>query len=326
MLVRKNQKEHNSALTTLLETARKCNVRLNYDKLQYEKTEVDFFGGMYMIDGYKLVQTKISIINMMLEPSSKKEFQSFIGMINYLSKFSARLSKLSKPIWELSKERVPFNWGPEHKEAFDAIKKELVKAPILAYYNPSKEMVLQADTCIKGLSACLLQNGKPVYFTSKSLTETQKGYVAFELESVAVAWAMEKFHHFIYGTHFILEMDQKPLEAILSKSLNHNLPQLQRILIQTFPYHFTVYHIPGPTNQLADCLSRIGNQKDNIKLPKLYMYQITSQLKARSDTLNQLHTATQEDDELILLKHMITNGWPNSIKEVPPEIQVYWTF
>ena len=77
-------------------------------------------------------------------------------------------------------------------------------------------------------------------------------------------------------------------------------------------------------NQLADCLLRLGNQKDNIKLPKLYMYQITSQLKARSDTLNQLPTATQEDDELILLKHTITNRWPNSIKEVQPEIQVYW--
>ena len=84
-------------------------------------------------------------------------------------------------------------------------------------------------------------------------------------------------------------------------------------------------HIPGPLNQLADCLSRLGNQKDNIKLPKLYVYQITSQLKARRDTLNQLHTATQEDDELILLKDTITNGWPSSIKEVPPEIHVYWT-
>ena len=56
------------------------------------------------------------------------------------------------------------------------------------------------------------------------------------------------------------------------------------------------------------------------------MYQITSQLRARSDTLNQLHTGTEEDDELILLKHMITNGWPTSIKEVPPEIQAYWMF
>ena len=79
-------------------------------------------------------------------------------------------------------------------------------------------------------------------------------------------------------------------------------------------------------DQLADCLSRLGDQNDKIKLPKLHIYQITSQLKARSDTLNQLHVATEEDDELILLKHTITNGWPNSIKEVPPEIQVYWTF
>ena len=173
---------------------------------------------------------------------------------------------------------------------------------------------------------CLLPHGKPVYFTSKALTETQKGYIAIELETLAVAWVMEKFHHFLYGTHFILETDQKPLEAILSKSLNQATLQLQRILIQTFPYHFTVCHIPGPMNQFADCLSRLGNQKDNIKLPKLYMYQITSQLKARSDTLNQLHTAMQEDDELILLKYTITYGWPNSIEEVPPEIQAYWLF
>ena len=164
--------------------------------------------------------------------------------------------------------------------------------------------------------------GKPVYFASKALTETQKGYVAIELESLALAWAMEKFHHFLYGTHFILETDKKLLEAILSKSLNQATPQLQKILIQTFPYYFTVCHIPGPTNQLADCLSRLGNQNDNIKLPKLYVYQITSQLKARRDTLNQLCIATQ-DDELILLMHMIINGWPHSIKEVPAEIQAY---
>ena len=137
---------------------------------------------------------------------------------------------------------------------------------------------------------------------------------------------MEKFHHFLYGTHFILEMHQKPLEAILSKSLNQVMPWLQRILIWTFPYHFTLHHISGPINQLADCLLRLWNQNDSIKLPKIYVYQITSQLKVRSDTLNQLCTATQEDDELILLKYMITNGWPNSIKEVPSEKQVYWTF
>ena len=138
-----------------------------------------------------------------------------------------------------------------------------------------------------------------------------------------VAWAMEKFHPFLYITHFILETDQKPLEAILSKSLNQATPQLQRIRIHTFLYHFTVCHILGPMNQLANCLSRLGNQNDNIKLSKLHIYQITNQLKARNDSLNQLHIATQEDDELILLKYMIINRWPNSMKEVPPKIQAY---
>ena len=145
-------------------------------------------------------------------------------MVNYLSKFSACLSELTEPICELVKERVPFNWGPEHDEVFSLIKKELTAAPILAYYNPKKLTVLQTDACCKGLGACLLQNEKPVYFASKALTEMQKGYVAIELESLAVTWAMEKFHHFLYGNQFTLETDQKPLEAILSKSLNQATP------------------------------------------------------------------------------------------------------
>ena len=87
---------------------------------------------------------------------------------------------------------------------------------------------------------CLLQEEKPVYFTSKPLTDAQWGYVAIELESFEVAWPVEKLHHFLYASHFIFETDQKPLEAILSQSINQATPRLQRILIRRFPYHFTV--------------------------------------------------------------------------------------
>ena len=150
--------------------------------------------------------------------------------------------------------------------------------------------------------------------------------MAIEIESLAVAWAEEKFHHFLHISHFILETDQKPLEAILSKSLNQATPRLQRILIRTFPYTFTVRYIPGVTNQLADCLSHLGDQKDSIKLPKLHINQITKQLPARCDSLQQLRLATQADDELAILKHTIMQGWPRTIKQVPPELQPYWTF
>ena len=108
----------------------------------------------------------------------------------------------------------------------------------------------------------MLQDKKPVYFASKALTEAQQGYMAIELESLAVAWAMEKFHHFLYGNQFILETDQKPLETILARSLNQTTPRLQQILIRTMPYNFTVHYLPGLKNQLADCLSRVGGLQD----------------------------------------------------------------
>ena len=76
-------------------------------------------------------------------------------------------------------------------------------------------------------------------------------------------------------------------------------------------------YIPGLTNQHADCLSQLGGQKDTIKLPKRYAYKITNQLCARSNSLQQIRIAKQEDDELALLKHTITQGWPSTIKEVP---------
>ena len=122
------------------------------------------------------------------------------------------------------------------------------------------------------------------------------------------------------------ETDQKSLEAIFFKKHYQATPRLQKILIRTFPYHFIVCYIPGLTNQLADCLSQLGGQKDTIMLPKLLLYQISNQLCARSDALNQLRIATQEDDELAMLKHIIMQGWPSTIKGVPNVLQPYWTF
>ena len=194
------------------------------------------------------------------------------------------------------------------------------------YYNPRKETILQTDASTKGLGACLLQDNKPIYFASKALTEMQRGYVTFEIESLAVAWAVKKFHDFLYRCHFILETDQNPLEAILSRSLNQATPRLQHILIRTLPYNFTVRYIPGTRNLLTDCLSRLGNQEDAIKLPRLHVYHISHQLLARSDSLQEIRQATLTDDKLALIKHAIMTRWPANIREIPQILHPYWTF
>ena len=131
-------REYDVALTTLLKTARKCNIWLNFDKLQYKKRKVDFFGETYTTSRFKPAQSKVSAITEMSSPNCKKQVQSFIGMVNYLSKFSVRLLELAERIRELSKDKVLFNWGPEHQEAFKKMKREIARAAILAY-NRSKK-------------------------------------------------------------------------------------------------------------------------------------------------------------------------------------------
>ena len=123
----------------------------------------------------------------MPKPENLKDLQTFLGMVQYLNKFSPRIAELAEPLQDLTKKHAPYVWGPEHNQAFDNIKKEIVQAPILRYYNLKKETVIQTDASIKGLGACLLQDGHPVYFASKSLQDTECGNVAIELEALAVA-------------------------------------------------------------------------------------------------------------------------------------------
>ena len=139
-------------------------------------------------------------------PSSitKIQVQSFTGMITYLAKFSPRLCQIAEPIRELAKDKVPFNWGPKHQEAFSSLKKEIVNASMLAYYSPKKQTTLQTDASIKGFVTYLLQDSKPVYFARKALIDAQKGYVANQLEAFVVTWALEKFHHFLMPATFFL--------------------------------------------------------------------------------------------------------------------------
>ena len=101
--------EYDQAFTTLLQKAQKCNVKLNYGKLQYKQVEVEIFGETYTTSTCKPAKDKVSVIIAMHSSTNRMQVQSFIGMMNYVSKFFPRLSELAEPIWELSRNKVPFN-------------------------------------------------------------------------------------------------------------------------------------------------------------------------------------------------------------------------
>ena len=133
--------DHDEAFTTLLQAAKKCNVKLNYDKLQYKQNEVEFLNETYTTSGHKLSKDKESAITSMLSMTNKKHGESFIGLINYLSKFSPRLSELAEPIRECSIDKVPFNLGPEYQQAFVQMKKRLQVLLFLLTITPRSKLL-----------------------------------------------------------------------------------------------------------------------------------------------------------------------------------------
>ena len=101
-----------------------------------------------------------------------------------------------------------------------------------------------------------MQDGKPVAFASKSLTQTQKAYAQIEKELLAILFGCEKFHEYLYGRKVIVESDHKPLEAITKKPLASAPPRSQCMLLRLQKYDITVIHRPGKEIPVTDALSR----------------------------------------------------------------------
>jgi hypothetical protein len=78
--------------------------------------------------------------------------------------------------------------------------KELISAtPGLKYFDKDAEVTLQCDASERGLGACILQQGQPVAFASRSLTETEVNYAQIEKELLAIVFGTERFENYVYG-------------------------------------------------------------------------------------------------------------------------------
>ena len=109
----------------------------------------------------------------MTAPTDIKELQTFLGLANYLGRFTPHLATVSAPLRDLCKTDVPYDWGPEHDAAFSNLKKAISSNEVLQYYDSTKPLVIQVDASQRGLGAALLHANGPIAFANKSLTETE---------------------------------------------------------------------------------------------------------------------------------------------------------
>ena len=323
----RTEEEHDRNLRAVLERARQTGLRFNPDKMIVKCSQIPFFGNILSADGLHADPSKISAIQAMEEPKDLKELQTFLGMANYLSKFTKNLSSISAPLRELCKQSSEFIWGPEHSKSFCELKKVISSPAVLKYYDNTKPLTIQVDASQRGLGAALLQQSGPIAYASKSLTETEQRYSNIEREMLGVVFGLERFHYYAYGRQVIIETDHKPLVAIHSKSLASAPPRLARMLLRIQKYDVKIIYVPGKNIGLADALSRVkpcpGNTIEGLDVS---IHEMHIQLNCSATRIQALKEKTHEDPDLMALKEFIMNGWPDVRSDCPVSLHQYWNY
>ena len=121
-------------------------------------------------------------------------------------------------------------------KAFEDLKRSITTTPVLRYYNLKEEVTLQCDASQTGLGAALLQNGQPVAYYSRALTDAETRYAQIEKELLAIVFACDRFDAYTFGRYVVhVESDHQPLEMIMQKPLSAAPKRLQRMLAKTCP-------------------------------------------------------------------------------------------
>ena len=166
--------EHDRNLANMLQRSRERGIKLNSDKSVIKSIELSFFGNMSTSKGLQADPSKISAICNMEPPQNKKELETFLGMINYISKFLPHLAEETHSLRNLLKDKAEFVWDSNMENVFQRVKALITAVPVLAYYDVTKDVQIQADASQYGLGAVLLQEGRPVAYASRSLTQTEQ--------------------------------------------------------------------------------------------------------------------------------------------------------
>lgn len=216
--------EHDKNLKKVLDRARQVKLRLDPKKCKFRLRDMNYVEHVFTDKGLKPDRTEITAIGEMPPPEDKTALQRFLGMVNYLGKFIPNLSELSTPL----RQPIVWNWTQHQQEAFDKLKACISSPPVLHYYDVQKPVTLTCDASQRGLEAACLQDGEPVAYASRTLTQTEVRYAQIEKELLAVVFARCKFYDYIYGKPAVIETDHHPLVTIPNKSF-HTVPAcLQR--------------------------------------------------------------------------------------------------
>lgn len=250
--------EHEHKFNRLMERLREANLQLQPDKCEFLRKEVVYLGHIISEEGVKPDPQKISAVKDFPTPRNQKNIKQFLGLAGYYRRFIPNFSKTAKPLTDLLRKTVPFEWGPNQTKSFNILKEALISEPILQYPDFNREFNLTTDASGYAIGGVLSQGqiGKdlPIAYASRLLNRAEQKYSTIEKECLAIVYCTSHFRPYLYGQKFKIITDHKPL--VWLHSIKDPSSRLWKWKLKLSEYEYEVIYKEGRANANADALSR----------------------------------------------------------------------
>ena len=315
----RNETELLDRTAGVLKRLREKELTVNPDKCEFLKKEIIYMGHKLSASGISPDQEKVDTIMSLQPPTNVKELRSFLGMITYCSRFMPSFASITDPLRKLLKKDHKWEWSNIHQETFLRLKELLISSQTLSYYNPQAYTEIVTDASPVGLGAVIAQQQsdgtiRPISYASRSLTPVEQRYSQIEREALGILFAIERFRIYLYGLHFTVKTDHKPLVSMFSTTKSRTLPpRIERWIMRLMPYNFQVTFQPGAVNS-ADFLSRsrplpVTNGKSH-RLAEDYVRMTVSTQLPVSISVSEICAQQDNDNTIKLIKESIINNQP----------------
>ena len=256
-----NLDDHIKCVTEILELAMRYDLFFKPEKCVFHAPRIDYLGIIIEKGMTRMDPVKIEGIRNWPRPTKVKDIRSFLGFCNFYRPFIRGFAHIARPLNELTKKDIEWNWTTRQEEAFNALKERVTSEPVLAHPELDKQFEVEVDASGFALGAVLLQkkaDGKkhPIAYYSSTLNAAERNYDIYELEYLAIHRAMMHWRHFLAGSPHKIIIHSDHQNLTYWKDPQKLSRRIARERLDLMEFDFEIRHIPGKANSRADALSR----------------------------------------------------------------------
>ena len=261
LIFSENEEEHTKHVKQILAKLQEAKLYAKLSKCQFSVKKTEFLGYIIEPGGITTDPRKIQAIIEWDTPRNVKDVQSFLGFANFYRRFIKEYSKIVEPLTSLTHKDKKFTWTTEAQKAFEELKKRFTESPILTFFDPEREVVIETDASDHTIAGVISQPDdqgrlRPLAFYSKKLGPAECNYQIYEKELLAIVTALKEWRQYVEGNKKTVRVitDHRNLEYFQTAKLNNRRQARWSMELQGLD--FKIQFRPGKQGGKPDALTR----------------------------------------------------------------------